>query len=125
MFVTSILVRRGVFKGDSEGLPYWERDIYSHGGASNVGLLVKTSGVVTNIGPGYFYLDGVAAFDDGDEIVNGVRVDWPFDAPSPTEGTFVHILGISSCRIVHDETHGDVIVRMLRPISPEACTYEE
>ena len=96
------------------------RDLYSHGGANNVGLLVKTTGRVTGHGAGFFYLDGDCAFDDGDESIAGVRVDWPFADPMPAEGSFVEVVAVSSCRIVHDQTYGDIVVRQLRPVSGSA-----
>ncbi|MHB9036586.1 MAG: right-handed parallel beta-helix repeat-containing protein [Armatimonadota bacterium] len=112
---------RMIKKTNDQGQTYWERDLFTYGGASNVGLLVKMTGRVTNSGQGFFYLDGSTAFDDGVESIKGIRVDWLFAAPPPADGVFIEILGISSCRIVHDTEHGDIVVRLLRPIAPDSC----
>jgi hypothetical protein len=112
---------RLIKKTDNQGRAYWERDFFTYGGASNIGLLVKMTGWATNSGQGFFYMDGPTAFDDGVESNKGIRVDWPFAAQPPADGAFIEILGISSCRIVHDTEHGDVVVRLLRPIAPDSC----
>ena len=109
-----------VKKFDGEGKPYYVRELFASGGANNIGLFVKAAGRVSNSSLDHFYLDGGAGIDDGDPAAKGVRVDWPFGATSPSDGTFVTILGISSCRVVHDEALGDIVVRMLRPISAGA-----
>jgi hypothetical protein len=111
---------RLVKKFDGDGKPYYVRELFASGGASNIGLFVKVAGRVSNSSLDHFYLDGGAGIDDGDPALKGVRVDWPFGAIAPTDGDFVTVLGISSCRVVHDDTLGDIVVRMLRPISAES-----
>ena len=101
------------------------RDLYTYGGANNIGLLVKTTGRMASPSPGFFCLDGACVFDDGDESVRGVRVSWPFAEPMPEEGSFVEIVGISSCTIIHDATYGDVVVRLLRPVSADSVRILE
>ena len=101
---------------DTEGNPYWLRELYSYGGANNIGLLVKAVGKVSAIGNGVFYLDGTTSFDDGDEDVKGIAVVWPFgNVTMPPNGATVSIVAISSCQI-----KGGIVVRMLRPVSSDA-----
>lgn len=38
----------------------------------------------------------------------------------PNAGDFVEIVGVSSCHVVNDPEHGNVTVRMLRPVSGES-----
>lgn len=86
-------------------------------GANNIGLLVKVSGIVNFVGDGFFYVDDSALFDDGDQDVHGVMVDWIDPAPAPVEGNFVIMTGISSCAI-----KDGYVVRMLRPTSIEVVS---
>lgn len=116
---------RPVRKLDGQGQPYFERDIFTYGGASNIGLLVKTTGRVTHASAGGFYLDGTCVFDEGVEAITGIRVEWPFSSPLPPLDALVEITGISGCRMVHDDIQGDVVVRLLRPVSPDAVRVLE
>ena len=101
---------------DDEGNPFWLRELYTYGGANNIGLLVKAVGRVSAIGNGVFYLDAAASFDDGSENTKGIAVVWPFGADTmPADGATVSIVAISSCQI-----KGGIVVRMLRPISASA-----
>ena len=94
----------------------YERKLATYGGASNVGLLVRTTGRVINVGERFFYLDGAASFDDGNVVVKGIKVDWPFlSSTAPSEGDFVEMDCISSCTV-----KDGIVVRLLRPISAEA-----
>jgi hypothetical protein len=96
------------------------KHLFTYGGANNIGLLVKVTGRVGHREHGYFYLEEPANFRDGRGHFKGVRVDWPFDDPMPLEDEFVEIVGISSCAITNDSVYGDVIVRLLRPVSPDS-----
>ena len=80
-------------------------------GLNNIGLLVMTPGVVTDIDPEYFYIHDGSGFDDGDEAVKGVRV--AFTCPADL-GDFLQVTGLSSCTIKNGH-----IVRLLRPRRPE------
>ncbi len=99
---------------------YMATELSSYGGANNIGLLVKMTGRVLNATSNSFYLDGASSFDLGNPGTRGVRVDWPFSALPPANGSFVSILGISSCYIVHNEANGDIVLRLLRPVSAES-----
>ena len=101
---------------DGQGNPFWTRDLYTYGGANNIGLLVKAVGKVSALGSGVFYLDAAASFDDGNENTKGIAVVWPFSAETmPPNGATVSIVAISSCQI-----KGGIVVRMLRPVSSDA-----
>jgi subtilisin family serine protease len=101
---------------DDNGQPYWSRDLFTNGGANNIGLLVKATGRVKIIGNDVFYLDGAVRFDDGDKNLKGVAVAWPFgDYAMPPDGAMIEILGISSCT-----TKNGIVVRLLRPISEDS-----
>ena len=68
-------------------------------GLYNIGLLVRTSGVVTQIGPGYLYINDGSNLKDGtitgaEENV-GVRVIC--DPAGYSAGDFLIVTGISSC----------------------------
>lgn len=94
----------------NDGLPYSVRELFTYGGANNIGLLVKTVGRVTAIGNGVFYLDG-ASFDDGSEDVTGIEVVWPFGSDTmPPDKALIEIIAISSCTI-----KDGIVVRLLRP----------
>ncbi|MCL5105036.1 MAG: FG-GAP-like repeat-containing protein [Armatimonadetes bacterium] len=93
----------------------WIRRLGPRGGANNIGLLVKVTGVIRSSGDHYFYLDGTCTFDDGSEAVKGIRVYWPFDAPIPSWSGVVEMTAISSCTV-----KDGVVVRMLRPVSSDA-----
>ena len=97
--------------GQGEG----HKSIFSYGGASNIGLLVKVTGRVGKSGDGFFYIDGQSGFRDGRGKFKGVRVDWPFTEPAPRKHTFVEIVGISSCTI-----RDGCVVRLLRPVSADS-----
>ena len=97
---------------DSNGKPYWLRELFTYGGANNIGLLVKTTGRVKIVGNGIFYIDGATGFDDGSRI-KGTAVAWPFgDDTMPPDGALVEIVGISSCTV-----RDGIVVRLLRPAS--------
>ncbi|MCE5199572.1 MAG: right-handed parallel beta-helix repeat-containing protein [Armatimonadota bacterium] len=106
-----------VRKSNDDGKPYYQRELVSSGGVNNIGLLVKMIGRVSQSTTTYFYLDGGAGIDDGIPAIKGVRVDWPFSNLPPADGSIISILGVSSCRVVHDSIAGDVVVRLLRPVS--------
>ena len=84
-------------------------------GLSNIGVLVKTWGTVTQIDPSgdYFYIcDGSALADGtmtGQDDNIGVRVTDPSGAPAPSAGNKVEIIGISSCTVQNGH-----VVRLLR-----------
>ncbi len=88
-------------------------------GTNNIGLLVKTTGLVVSSGQGYFYIDGSVTFQDDTGDVRGVRVDWPFAASMPATGSVVEITGISSCTVL-DGT----MVRLFRPLSSNAVVVD-
>jgi hypothetical protein len=92
----------------------WYRDLFTYGGANNIGLLIKTTGRVKLIGSNdLFYLDGAAGFDDGDVNIKGIAIAWPFGADTmPPDGSPIDVVGISSCTI-----KDGIVVRLLRPIS--------
>lgn len=104
------------------GAKYSVRELFVSAGANNIGLLVKVAGRVSDCGNGFFYLDGGAGIDDGNPGVKGIRVDWPFNIPAPANGKVVSVIGISSCRVVQDAGAGDVVVRLLRPITADSVT---
>ena len=65
------------------------------GGLNNTGLLVKTSGIVTAWGRGWFYINDGSNVEDGTGIF-GVYVNAP-ELTIPATGAYVSITGISSC----------------------------
>ncbi|MCE5322052.1 S8 family serine peptidase [bacterium] len=103
---------------DDNDQPYWSRDLFTNGGANNIGLLVKTTGRVTRIANDVFYIDDAVSFDDGDINLKGIAVAWPFgEETMPPDGALIDILGISSCT-----TKNGIVVRMLRPVSEDSYT---
>ncbi|MDO8683198.1 MAG: NosD domain-containing protein [Armatimonadota bacterium] len=102
--------------GLQEGVTGWLLgNFFTYGGANNIGLLIRTSGIVENIGQGFFYLNGGGIFDDGSTSTKGVCVDWPFPDPMPADGAYVEMTAISGCKLSQGEA-----VRLLRPISASA-----
>jgi hypothetical protein len=98
---------------DAGGGRYSVREVFTYGGANNIGLLVKAVGRVSAVGQGVFYLGGTALFDDGSEDVTGVAVAWPFGSDMmPPDDATIEIVGISSCTI-----KDGIVVRLLRPQS--------
>lgn len=90
-----------------------QRKLVTYGGTSNIGMLIKIAGRVRAGDEHYFYLDGGCNFDDGNSILKGIKVDWPWNDAIPDEGSFVEMTAISSCIIKDEKT-----VRLLRPVSP-------
>jgi hypothetical protein len=75
----------------------WVRKLLPVDGLNNLGLFVRLSGIVTHVGPDYFYIDDGSHCDD-DSGYYGVRVvcaDGSWDKPA--EGEYVTIDGMSSC----------------------------
>lgn len=64
-------------------------------GLNNIGLLVRTWGVVTHSEPGLFYIDDGSGLTDGSGHT-GVRVDAQGLVP-PVPGSYVSVTGASSC----------------------------
>jgi hypothetical protein len=95
------------------GTGAWGREAANCGGANNIGLLVKVTGRVSSPSAGAFYLDGACSFDDGNPLVKGIRVDWPFADAMPADGAFIEMTAISSCTV-----NDGLVVRLLRPVSP-------
>jgi len=63
-------------------------------GVNNIGLLVATTGRVTSIGSGFFYIDDGSAVTDG--VGQGIRVA-ATGLSLPTLNQLVRVCGISSC----------------------------
>ena len=86
--------------GMQEGTWSWRWISHLHlllpcGGLNNTGLLVKTSGIVTSWGRGWFYIDDGSRVEDGTGNL-GVYVSAP-EMIIPAMGTYVSVTGISSC----------------------------
>ena len=90
-------------------------------GASNIGLLVKVIGKVRSPGSGLFYLDDNSGIDEGDPSKPGVRVNWPYAAQMPPDGSVIQLTAISSCTTVTVDSK-QYFVRMLRPVASNAYT---
>jgi hypothetical protein len=79
-------------------------------GMNNTGLLISTTGRVTEDGDGWFYIDDGSHLDDGQGF-RGLRVlgEPPGGYPS-AEGMYLRLTGISSCFRA-----GDSLYRLLLP----------
>ncbi|MCE5313755.1 MAG: S8 family serine peptidase [Armatimonadota bacterium] len=103
---------------------YGQAGVYGASGLNNVGLLVRISGIVTQIDPDgtYFYIDDGSDLNDGtqteDEADVGVRV--AHDGRSYAKGETVVITGVSSCFRGSDGN----IHRLLRVSSTEKILSE-
>ena len=62
---------------------------------NNIGLLIRTTGLVTYRGTGYFYVDDGSSLDDGSGH-RGIKVI-PYDGNPPLMESYVQVTGISSC----------------------------
>jgi len=99
--------------------PQYERSLGESIGLNNIGLLVRTWGVVTYIGDGFFYIHDGSELDDGNNLgsyfdsIKGIRVA---QQCSGMVGDFVIVTGISSCTT---HTNEGYITRLLRPTRPE------
>lgn len=80
-------------------------------GANNIGLLVRTTGIVKQVGTNWFYLDDGSNLDDGTGN-NGIYVDVGLTIARPNTGKKIIITGISSCEIM---SGSPVARRILRP----------
>lgn len=88
-------------------------------GSNNVGLFVRAWGEVTELGPGYFYIDDGASVTDGTAAA-GVRVSLAGYQPCvPSVGDRVAITGLSGLG-TYDEGHG--LARTMRVSSCEDVT---
>lgn len=81
-------------------------------GLNNIGLLITTTGRVTSVGSGYFYIDDGSAVTDG--LGQGVRVI-AAGLTLPTVGQRAIVTGISSCvrtsainRLILARTQADI-----------------
>lgn len=92
-----------------------ERVLRNAGGPSNVGMLVKIWGTITEIGSDYFYVHDGSGIDDGDALIKGIRVQGAY---SGNEGDFVEVTGVSSCRAVSTPS-GWVTTGMVRTRTSE------
>ncbi|MCE5322328.1 right-handed parallel beta-helix repeat-containing protein [bacterium] len=100
----------------------WVTQPFVYGGASNSGLLVKVTGWVTLPNECSFFLsDSMPLQIDGGEMT-GVYIDWPFSTEMPASGTYVEIVGISSCSTIRTQDGTDVVVAMIRPVSNDSVT---
>lgn len=77
-------------------------------GLNNIGLLVRTWGVVTAWGRDWFYIDDGSRIEDGTGIV-GIYVSAP-GMVAPETGSIVAVTGISSC-----EYYNGKLVNVLLP----------
>lgn len=73
----------------------WIQMLVDAPGLNNIGLLVCTTGLVTHVGSGYFYIDDGSSLDDGSGYT-GVKVLANGISP-PAPGKYVRVIGASSC----------------------------
>lgn len=71
-----------------------QRGVEDGAGLNNIGLLVKTTGKVTVVGEGFFYIDDGTHAKDA-SIFNGIRVWCPVGTTMPASGAQVSVTGIS------------------------------
>lgn len=83
-----------VSSGDELPRPLGTRQRSFYDGLNNIGLLIKTWGRVTDIGPDYLYIDDGSKLSDGTGSI-GIRVICDPAGYSP--GDFLAVTGISSC----------------------------
>lgn len=83
------------------------RSLAASTGPNNIGVLVKTSGKVTYVGSGYFYINDGTDLDDGDPGIKGMKVT--YTCPGSV-GNYITVTGISSCF-----TKNGNIVRQIKP----------
>ncbi len=81
------------------------------GGLNNIGLLVRTAGVVKQIGTDWFYIEDGSSLDDGTGN-NGIYVYVGTSIVRPNSNRKVSVAGISSCEIL---SGSPVARRVLRP----------
>lgn len=87
-------------------------------GLNNVGLLVRTSGIVSAVYPN----DRIVYIDDGSRLVDGsgktgLRIAWP-DGEIPGIDTFLQITGIAGVTRINNRT-----VRLLKPRYPSDIVH--
>jgi thermitase len=80
-------------------------------GLNNIGLLVRTTGKVIQVGTNWFYLDDGSNLDDGTGN-DGIYVDVGLTIVRPNTNKKIIITGISSCEIL---SGSPVARRVLRP----------
>lgn len=78
-----------------------QRGVENGVGLNNIGLLMRSSGIVTSIGGAHFHMD--------DGSGQTVKVSIPDGADPPAEGSYVGVTGISSC-----DPDGSTLIRLLR-----------
>lgn len=72
-------------------------------GLNNIGLLVCTTGRITHIDTGYFYLDDGSKAQDNSAHA-GIRVTCP-NLALPAQGEYVKVIGTSSCFKIGSDMH--------------------
>ncbi len=98
----------GAALGAQGGIWHWMQPLPSLG-LNNIGLLVRTWGMVTAWGRGWFYVDDGSRVRDGSGNV-GIYVSAPGVVPPPT-GSVVGVTGISSCEYYNGELVNVLLVR--------------
>lgn len=102
--ITNRALGGGAFRGQCAVWDWQvQTDCYSPvGGLNNIGLFVRTCGLVTDSGEGYFYIDDGTCADDTSGT-RGVLVGCSED--TPPKGVFAQVNGASSCLRVGDNPY--------------------
>ncbi|MCX8052987.1 MAG: C25 family cysteine peptidase, partial [Armatimonadetes bacterium] len=102
LFMKTSALGGGAFGGQQAVMEYrrvrsgqtWSTMLLPAPGLNNIGLFVKIAGVVTGVGPDYFYVNDGSNCNDGSGML-GVRVICP-NIAKPSIGSRVSVAGISS-----------------------------